>query len=152
MVSRAALHDEYRSLSGIWRDKLSFTWDYRTFNFKENILRAATDLLPSNKSKNFRLLTPIPSIQRPYSDLAFLQFCISFDTPLVNASSVINAVFTKDGWKLWTMHSSIESLLQFPELDPLDGHMTGATSWEKQRAQDVDSIHPDVIIVGAGQK
>jgi len=70
----------------------------------------------------------------------------------VNASAVINAVYTQDGWKLWTMHTSIESLLQFPELDPRDGHMTGAISWEKQRAQDIDSIRPDVIIVGAGQK
>ena len=50
------------------------------------------------------------------------------------------------------MHTSIESLLEFPELDARDGHMTGAISWEKQRAQDVDSIQPDVIIVGAGQK
>ena len=131
---------------------MSFTWDYRTFNFKENILRAASDLLPSTKCANFRFLTPTPSIQRPYPDLAFLQFCISFDTPMVNASAVINAVYTQDGWKLWTMHSSIEALLQFPEVDPLDGHMTGAISWEKQRAEDVDKIQPDVIIVGAGQK
>jgi hypothetical protein len=71
---------------------------------------------------------------------------------MVNASAVINAVYTQDGWKLWTMHSSIEALLQFPEVDSLDGHMTGAISWEKQRAEDVDKIQPDVIIVGAGQK
>jgi len=136
---------------GVWRDKLSFTWDYRSFNFKENILRAATDLLPFTKSSNFRFLTPAPSIQRPYPDLAYLQFCISFDTPIVNASAVINAVYTQQSWRLWTMHTSIESLLQFPELDPRDGHMTGAISWENQRAQDVNDIKPDVIIVGAGQ-
>lgn len=50
------------------------------------------------------------------------------------------------------MHTSIEALLDFPELDPQDGHMTDAVSWDKKRAQDVDSIQPDVIIVGAGQK
>lgn len=91
-------------------------------------------------------------MQRPYPDLAYLQHTISFDTPLVNASAVVNSVLTSDGWKLWTVHSSIESLLQFPELDPRDGHMTGPISWEKQRAHDVDTIEPDVIIVGAGQK
>jgi hypothetical protein len=71
---------------------------------------------------------------------------------MVNASAVINAVYTQNGWKLWTMHSSIEALVQFPENDPLDGHMTGAISWEKQRADTVDKIQPDVIIIGAGQK
>jgi hypothetical protein len=81
-----------------------------------------------------------------------LQFTLSFDTPLVNTSAVINAVYTVEGWKLWTMHTSIEALHQFPEIDPLDGHMTGAISWEKQRAEDVDTIQPDVIIIGAGQK
>ena len=30
---------------GVWRDKLSFTWDYRTFNFRPAILTAAADLL-----------------------------------------------------------------------------------------------------------
>lgn len=138
--------------AGVWRDKLSFTWDYRTFNFKENIRRAAQDLLPSTRCSNFRLLTPVPSIQRPYPDLAYLQHTISFDTFLVNASAVINSVLTSEGWKLWTVHSSIESLLQFPELDPRDGHMTGPISWEKQRDNDVDAIQPDVVIVGAGQK
>lgn len=137
---------------GVWRDKLSFAWDYRTFNWKKSIARAAADLLPATRCDNFKLLSPSPAIQRPYPDLAYLQHSISFDTPLVNASAVINSVLTAEGWKLWTFHSSIECLLQFPELDPRDGHMTGPISWERQRAQDVDSIQPDVIIVGAGQK
>lgn len=29
--------------TGVWRDKLSFSWDFRTFNFREAILKAATD-------------------------------------------------------------------------------------------------------------
>ncbi|WVR05527.1 hypothetical protein IAU60_002545 [Kwoniella sp. DSM 27419] len=136
---------------GVWRDKLAYTWDYRTFNFKENILRAAADLLPTTRAKNFKFMTPAPKIQEPYPDLAYLQFTVSFDTELVNASAVINAVYTKDGWKLWTVHSVIESLLQFPELPPADGHMTGPVSWETTRAQEDDQIKPDVVIVGGGQ-
>ena len=38
---------------GVWRDKLSFTWDYRTFNFKPAIIKAATDLLPFFSSAFF---------------------------------------------------------------------------------------------------
>lgn len=139
-------------MPGIWRDKLAFTWDYRTFNFRENITRAARDLLPSTKATNFKLLKPLPNIQRPYPDLAYLQFVISFDTPLVNASAVAHAVLTQDGWRLWTFHTVIESLLQFPELPPADGHMTGPVSWETSRAKEDDEIVPEVLIIGGGQK
>jgi hypothetical protein len=107
-VTRTVTRD-FADKSGVWRDKLAFTWDYRTFNFRENIERAATDLLPSTLVNNMHLFTPAPSIQRPYPDLAYLQFCVSFDTPLVNASAAINAVQTADGWKLWTVHTVAEN-------------------------------------------
>lgn len=50
------------------------------------------------------------------------------------------------------MHTAAEQLKQFPELPPVDGHMTGPVSWEKQRAMDVDSANPEVLIIGGGQK
>jgi hypothetical protein len=109
-------------------------------------------LLSTTHARNFRYLTPLPNIQRPYPDLAYLQFCVSFDTEIVNASAMINAVQTKEGWRLWTMHTVIEGLLQFPELDPRDGHQTGPVSWETQRDIDDNNVEPDVVIVGAGQK
>lgn len=65
---------------------------------------------------------------------------------------MIHAVLTTDGWRLWTVHTVAESLLQFPELEPSDGHQTGPISWEGQRAKDDDEIEPDVLIVGGGQK
>ncbi|KAI6750445.1 hypothetical protein HG530_014726 [Fusarium avenaceum] len=136
---------------GVWRDKLSFTWDYRTFNFKPAILKAATDLFSTTKATNFNFLTPAPKIDRPYPDYAQLQFVISFETEIVNASAVVNSVLTKDGWKIYTFHTVAEKLKQFPEVQPADGHMTGAISWEKQRAQDIDSVDPEVLIVGGGQ-
>lgn len=108
--------------------------------------------MPSTRCSNFKLLKPAPAIQKPYPDLSFLQFVLSFDTPLVQASAVINAVLTKEGWRLWTVHSVAESLLKFPELDPVDGHMTGPVSWEKQREKDDDEVVPDVLIIGGGQK
>lgn len=136
---------------GIWRDKLAFTWDYRTFNTRANIARAANDLLPSTPIKNIKFLTPAPSIQKPYPDIAYLQFVISFDTPAVNAHGVFTAVYTSDGWQLWYANTVIDALLEFPEVPPADGHMTGSISWEKQRDADVADIKPDVVIVGGGQ-
>ncbi|KAF2153604.1 flavin-containing monooxygenase [Myriangium duriaei CBS 260.36] len=136
---------------GVWRDKLAFTWDYRTFNSQPAILKAATDLFRRTKATNFGFLTPKSKVLRPYSDFAYLQFIVSFETELAVASAVINAVLTRDGWKLYTMHSVAESLKQFPELPPVDGHMTGAISWEKQRTKDIDDADPEILIIGGGQ-
>lgn len=137
---------------GVWRDKLSFTWDFRTFNFRPAILKAATDLFPTTKATNYDFLKPAPEVSRPYDDLTFLQFVVGFETELVKASAVIKAVLTQEGWRIYTMHTVAEGLKQFPEHGPDDGHMTGITSWESQRAKAVDTVEPEVLIIGGGQK
>lgn len=71
---------------------------------------------------------------------------------MVVASAVINAILTQNGWKLYTMHTVAEKLKQFPEVAPNDGHMTGAISWEKQLAKNIDAADPEVLIIGGGQK
>lgn len=136
----------------MWRDKLSFTWDHRTFNFHPAILKAATDLFPQTKATNFKYLNPGPKVDRLYPDYAHLQFVVSFETEIVVASAVINSILTKEGWKIYTMHTVAEELKQFPEVMPYDGHMTGAISWENQRALDVDTTEPEILIIGGGQK
>lgn len=136
----------------MWRDKLSFTWDHRTFNFQPAILKAATDLFPSVRATNFKFLAPPPIVNRPYPDFAQLQFVVSFETHAVVASAVINAVLTKQGWKIYFMNTVAEQLRQFPEIAPNDGHMTGSLSWEKQRLEEVDKVDPEILIIGGGQK
>lgn len=137
---------------GYWRDKVAFTWDYRTFNFQPAIRKAATDLLARTKATNFAFLTPAPKIDRPYPDYATLQFIISFETEIVKASAVINAVLTKnDGWKIYTMHTVAEGLKQFPEIPPQDGHMTGDVPWTTQRDATINAADPEVLIIGGGQ-
>ncbi|KAL2410966.1 hypothetical protein ABEF95_003029 [Exophiala dermatitidis] len=136
---------------GVWRDKLAFTWDYRTFNFQPAILKAATDLFPNTKATNFKFLKPSPNVSRPYPDYAQLQFVVSFETEAAVASAVINSVLTKDGWRLYTMHTVAEKLKQYPEVPAADGHMTGPLSWEQQRAADVDAADPEILIIGGGQ-
>ncbi|KAL2834081.1 hypothetical protein BJY01DRAFT_259666 [Aspergillus pseudoustus] len=136
---------------GVWRDKLSFTWDFRTFNFRDAILEAAMDLLPQTKARNFSFVEPAPVVLRPYPDFAQLQFVVSFETEIVIASAVINAVLTRDGWRIYTMHTVAEGLRQFPEQAAPDGHMTGITSWESQRAEAINTVDPEVLIIGGGQ-
>ncbi|GLA46276.1 hypothetical protein AnigIFM63604_009748 [Aspergillus niger] len=115
------------------------------------ILRAATDLFPQTKATDFKFLTPAPTISRPYPDFAQLQFVVCFETEVVVSSAVINAVFTQEGWKIYTMHTVAEKLKQFPEIPPPDGHMTGSISWEKQRAAEIDAANPEILIIGGGQ-
>lgn len=137
---------------GVWRDKLAFTWDYRTFNFRPAILKAARDLFKHTKATNFGFLEPAPKIAKPYPDYTPLQFVTSFETERVFGSAVINAVLTKQGWKIYTMHTVAERLKDFPEVSPSDGHMTGPISYLEQRAKDVDAVEPEILIIGGGQK
>lgn len=89
---------------------------------------------------------------RPYPDFSQLQIIVSFETEVVDASAVINSVLTKDGWKIYTMHTAAERLKQFPELPAADGHMNTSITWEKKRALEVDAVEPEVLIIGGGQK
>ncbi|KAJ4398825.1 hypothetical protein N0V91_009876 [Didymella pomorum] len=132
-------------------DKLSFTWDYRTFNFRPTIVAAAGDIFPTTKVSNFGFLNPAPKISQPFPDFEQLQFVISFETDVVNASAVVTSVYTKEGWKIYALHTVAESLKQFPEVPPYDGHMTEAISWERKRKLETDAADPEILIIGGGQ-
>jgi hypothetical protein len=97
-------------------------------------------------------LAPAPAVDRPFPDFSQLQFVVSFETHAVQGSAVVKMVLTKQGWRIYTMHTVAEKLQQFPEVPVSDGHMTGPISWEKQRAQDIDAVEPEVLIIGGGQK
>ena len=137
---------------GVWRDKVAFTWDYRSFNTPANIKKAAKDLFPRTPTSNYKLIDPAPSIQRPYPDIAWLQIVYTFNTNLVGASGVLNLIKTKDGFKIWTLHTAIESLIGYPEIPNRDGHMIGNKSWHDQRIEDdnLELVEPEVIIIGGG--
>ena len=140
-------------MTGIWRDRLSFTWDYRTFNFRPAILNAARDLFRPTRASNFKFMSPAPAILRPYPDYTHLQFVVSFETERVLGSAVVNAVLTKDeGWRIYTLNTVAEQLMDFPEIPASDGHMTGPITWSQQRAKDIDAANPEVLIIGGGQK
>lgn len=141
--------------SGVWRDKVVFTWAYRTFNGAARIKQAASNIFPSIRVTNVSILDPAPKIERPYDDLEFIQVHVGFKTDKALASAVINLVCVGGNeLKIWTLASYIDSLLDHPELPNRDGHMTGPLSWAKQRELDTEFEHkqPDVVIVGGGHK
>ncbi|TXT04800.1 hypothetical protein VHUM_04068 [Vanrija humicola] len=138
---------------GAWRDRAAFTWDYRTFNFRPQILKAAADLLPATSVRSVTLTSPAPLVKRPYGDLSYIQAHIDLTTDDIGASGLLTLVLTPEGYKIWTLNTAIERLLAFPELPDRDGHMTGPHSWAAQRAIDgeLTDAEPDVLIVGGGQ-
>ena len=50
------------------------------------------------------------------------------------------------------MYAVSEKLKQLSELPATDGHTTGHTGWESQRAKDVDAANLEILIFGCGQK
>ncbi|CAH0055956.1 unnamed protein product [Clonostachys solani] len=137
---------------GTWKDKIAFTWDYRSFNTPQKIGEAAGDLFARTPTKNYQLTDPLPVIQRPYHDIAWLQIAYSFDTDLVGASGLLNLIKTTSGYKIWTLHTAIESLTGHPELPNRDGHMVGDKSWHQQRIVDdnLENVEPEVVVIGGG--
>lgn len=154
---------------GVWRDKVVFTFEYRSFNGKEKIRKAARvsdevgsrnspdnvqDLLPLVKAGNFSLIAPGAKFEKPYDDLHYVSAHFSFDTEIAGASGVVNLVKTEAGYRAWTLHTVIESLHGFPELPNRDGHMVGPHSWSTQREIDIafEDREPEVLVVGGGHK
>jgi len=138
---------------GVWRDRVAFTWDYRTFNFRSAILKAAKDLFPGTKVTKVELIAPGATVERPYPDLSFVQAHVGITTDILGASAIMNLILTANGWKIWTLNTVIERLNDFPELASKDGHMVGPRSWSAQRALDNElvDVEPDVLIIGGGQ-
>ncbi|WVW85907.1 hypothetical protein I302_107945 [Kwoniella bestiolae CBS 10118] len=138
---------------GVWRDRALFTWDYRTFNFREAINKAACDLFPQTPVSKVTLIEPQPKIERPYPDLSFIQAHISLETDIASGTALVNIIQTEEGFRIWTFNTTIESLHGFPEIPERDGHMTGPHSWNMQRELDLEleGIEPEVLIVGGGQ-
>ncbi|BEJ01312.1 hypothetical protein CcaverHIS631_0511690 [Cutaneotrichosporon cavernicola] len=137
--------------NGAWRDRVAFTWDYRTFNGVAAIKQAAADLLPTTPVSDVKPLGPATLI-RLWRDLAWISVQFSFNTNRVAASGVANLVKTKDGMRLWTLYTVIEGLHDFSELPSPHGHPVGGLSWGAQRERDAsfEDKQPDVVIIGGG--
>lgn len=70
-------------------------------------------------------------------------------TTLVRATGIVNLIPTASGsYEAWTLTTAAEELLQFPELEQADGHVMGATSWEKLRRQELEfeTEQPEVVV------
>ena len=64
----------------------------------------------------------------------------------------MNLIKTSDGWKIWTMTTLIEGLLDYPELPGPKGGQSAVENWQEARDRELafEDKQPDVVIVGGG--
>ncbi|CAD6569015.1 MAG: hypothetical protein TREMPRED_004997 [Tremellales sp. Tagirdzhanova-0007] len=138
---------------GVWRDRVVFTFDHRTFIGRDRIRSAAKDLLPRAKATGFTVITPLPKLNNMPGGLNYIQASMSFETTIASATAVVNLVKTTEGYKAWTMVTMIEGLLDYPELPGPRGGQTEAESWQEKRDEELafEERDPDVLIIGCGQ-
>ena len=140
-----------------WRDMLSLTWDFRTFQGKDAISRFLQDQLSifDPQSDTFSLDRDSVQLQRPFEDTAWIQAFFKFDTNVGHASGVFRLVPLPDrSWKAHVVYTNLEDLKGFPEqIGPLRNFEPDHGKWASKRERDKEFLdeEPTVVIVGGGQ-
>jgi hypothetical protein len=102
---------------GFWKDILALTWDFRTAHGQLNIEALLTLHLQETQFSSLQLADDqhrAPVIAAMFPDLSLLQFCFDFETRLGKGTGICRLAPTaKDGWKAYTMLTSLESLKGF---------------------------------------
>lgn len=138
-----------------WRDLLSLTWDFRTFEGAGKIQAFLTDQLPVMRPRNFCLTPGSASFARQYADLVWIIARFTFETDVGLASGVLRLVPQATGpWKCAILLTNLEDLKGFPEkAGPFRNPNPNHGLWEAERKQEVafENTNPTVLIMGAGQ-
>ncbi|KAF8960044.1 hypothetical protein BDZ97DRAFT_1835231 [Flammula alnicola] len=146
-------------LSVYWRDVLALTWDFRTFEGTSKIKDFLSARLGGAKVSNVQLQKSIaPQLQKPFPDLAWIQFLFTFETSVGLCSGVARLVPVagqdkQTTWKAHSLFTTLDDLKGFPEqIGPLRNHEPNHGKWEAERAKEVsfENGDPTVLIVGGG--
>ncbi|KAF9522161.1 hypothetical protein CPB83DRAFT_887710 [Crepidotus variabilis] len=152
-----------------WRDFLSLTWDFRTFEGVPTIQNFLQARLHVAKISNVKLGSA--SLEKPFPDLLWIQLSFTFETEVGLASGIarlvpitISASHPKSStiglntgdvtWRAHLIFTNLEDLKGFPEnlgmkRNPLPNH----GKWEEQRRREnaYEVREPIVMVIGAGQ-
>jgi len=144
-----------------WRDILALTWDFRTFSGLPAITRFLSNQLESVHPTAFKLREDAYlGLQRPFEDLAWINFMFDFETDTGIASGIARLVPTANGeWKAHVVFTNLEDLKGFPEkLGGLRNAQPNHGKWEEVRRREKEFIaedgkvkEPVVLVVGGGQ-
>ncbi|KAJ6628886.1 FAD/NAD-binding domain-containing protein [Mycena sp. CBHHK59/15] len=137
-----------------WRDILSFTWDFRTFQGL-TLKKFLVDRLVAAHATNFQLNNKYLEFQQPYPDLAWIQAMFTFETSVGLASGVFRLIPQRSGeWKAHCVFTNLEDLKGFLEkIGPLRDFAPNHGGWAeaRRRSSAFETGNPTVLIVGGGQ-
>ncbi|KAH7913178.1 FAD/NAD(P)-binding domain-containing protein [Hygrophoropsis aurantiaca] len=138
-----------------WRDTLALTWDFRTFRGIPAIRKFLADQLHLFTISSVTLRTNFVTLERPFSDVAWIQGFFDFETTIGLASGIFRLVPLSDGtWKAHAVYTNLEDLKGHPEQNgPLRDHRPNHGKWASKRAREIEFLdeEPKVLIVGGGQ-
>lgn len=138
-----------------WRDMLALTWEFRSFEGSNRIHRFLTDILKTSGITNLTLDEGSISLQRPYTDVAWIQAFFSFETHVGICSGIFRLVPTSLGdWKAHVVYTNLEDLKGFPErVGPLRDSVPNHGKWPEKRRRELnfEDEEPRVVIIGGGQ-
>lgn len=149
--------------NGYWRDHLASSWDFHTVKGKDgirNFLEENSDGAPENitidRGSDFQKPHggPLDGVGDPQGITAI----VSFKSKLGNGRGCIRALDEGDGWKIWTLFLTLQSLANVPGepsgYDRPQGVEHGAhadrRNWQARRhdSMDLKDVDPTVLIVG----
>ncbi|KAF9459685.1 hypothetical protein BDZ94DRAFT_1380914 [Collybia nuda] len=140
-----------------WRDMLAFTWDFRTFSGVPAITQFLSDRLPVSRPTAFAIRDDAYlRLQRPFPDIAWINFMFDFETSAGLSSGVARLVPTANGeWKAYVVFTNLENLKDIPEkVGALRNQAPNHGKWESDRKREIEfegTVQPTVLVIGGGQ-
>ncbi|PSR81951.1 hypothetical protein BD289DRAFT_372031 [Coniella lustricola] len=155
-----------------WRDHLALSWDLQTLKGRAKIaatLAAAAAATASSSSvfediavdASTEYRKPKLSSLNPEQTSSGIVVYLTFATTVGRGRGLARLVHHEtEGWKIWTLFTSLEELKGFEEpVGPrraqgvAHGYHRGRKNWRDRRDEEVEFVNsePDVLILGAGQ-
>ncbi|KAJ3553462.1 hypothetical protein NM688_g3601 [Phlebia brevispora] len=140
-----------------WRDLLSMTWDFRTFQGKDKIRHFLKDRLANSKLKDFKV--SFAEYESLYEDLAWIRAHYTFENGVGGGTGVLRLVPTKGHggnieWQAHNICTNLQSLRGYPPaVGPLRDFDPNHGKWLDMRKRQMEYADhdPEVLVVGGGQ-
>jgi len=161
------LQPDYLHEDAVWRDLLSFTGTYRTFQSRDRVFATLTKLSKEKQRSQVRLRGSEPRIGRTVGGTSWLDIDVLFSVDQAGLAGdgrgIVSTVRCADGeWRIWMIRTWLESFEGHGHPDVLkptastngnghvETHPNGATNG-KANGDRASTTDYDAIIVGGGQ-
>ncbi|KJZ74250.1 hypothetical protein HIM_06256 [Hirsutella minnesotensis 3608] len=155
---------------GYWRDHLAISWEFRTIEGREQILKFLEDCAGSRdgfRLKNNQLDRAIPSREPkvvlidPEESLPGVLAFFKFTTVIGSGDGVMRLIRDEGAWKIFTFYTRLREISGHEELTGHrrpqgveHGRRRDSKNWAEQRlleSEIEDGCELPVLIIGAGQ-